>query len=233
MRVVFVGAGMLTVVTARSLLRGNHEVVVIERDRATIDQLAEELDCGFLHGDGNKPAVLREADPAGTDFLFCLTGNDQTNILAGLVGRSLGFRRVITKVDDEELEHICIELGLTETIIPDNTIAHHLADLVEGQDIGELALMIKGDARVFSFVARKDDAGPLAELDLPDETRLVCIYREGEFLLPNARSALEAGDEVVLISHRSGLGELMRRWGPKADNGADAGTATQTPNGIV
>ena len=130
--------------------------------------MSDTLDAGFLHGDGTKPAVLREIDPDGTDFLFCLTGNDQTNIIASLVGRSLGFARVVTKVDDEELEHICIELGLTDTIIPDLTIGRYLADIVEGQDIMELALMIKGDARIFSFVAGADDEGPISALGLPE-----------------------------------------------------------------
>jgi trk system potassium uptake protein TrkA len=36
---------------------------------------------------------------------------------------------------DKELDHICIELGLTETIIPVITIDRRLADIVEGQDI--------------------------------------------------------------------------------------------------
>lgn len=54
-------------------------------------------------------ALLREADPSRTDFLFCLTGNDQTNILASLAGRSLGYGRVVPKIDDPEFEHLCIE----------------------------------------------------------------------------------------------------------------------------
>jgi len=130
-------------------------VVIVEKDQTVIDTLSETIDCGFLHGDGTKPAVLREADPQETDFLFGLSGDNQTNIIASLVGRSLGFRRVVTKVDDEELEHICIELGLTDTIIPDLTIGRYLADIVEGQDIMELAL-------IYLFVPRCPLNGHLA-----------------------------------------------------------------------
>ncbi len=46
--------------------------------------------------------MLQETDPAHTDFLFCLTGNDQTNIIASLIGRSQGFKRVITGIEDPE-----------------------------------------------------------------------------------------------------------------------------------
>jgi trk system potassium uptake protein TrkA len=217
MRVVFLGAATLTVATARMLSEQGHEVVIIEQDQGTIDALAEELDCAFLVGDGTRPAVLRQADPNGTDFLFCLTGNDQTNIIGGLVGQSLGFPRVITKLEDEELEHICLELGLSETIVPDLAIAARLADIVEGQGIEELALMIKGDARVLSFVAGEAEVGRIADLGLPGGARVICVYRDGGLLLPEAETALRAGDEVVLITHRRHLPSLSGRWqGPRA-----------------
>ena len=86
MRVVFVGASSLAVVTAKLMRERGDEVVIIEHDKDHIDALPEELDCGFLHGDGSEPAILREADPNGTDVLFALTDNDQANILASLVG---------------------------------------------------------------------------------------------------------------------------------------------------
>jgi trk/ktr system potassium uptake protein len=128
MRVVFIGASSLAVVTAKLMRERGDEVVIIEHDKDHIDALTEELDCGFLHGDGSKPAILREADPNGTDVLFALTDNDQANILASLVGRSLGFKRVVTKIQDGELEHICKELGLEDIIVPSRTIGRFLAE---------------------------------------------------------------------------------------------------------
>ena len=158
MKAVFLGGGSLTLSTARVLLKRGHEIVLIERDKETIEAVSEELDCGFIHGDGSRPVILREADPPHTDVLYCLTNQDQTNIIASLVGRSLGFRRVVTKIDDPELEHICLELGLEDTIIPSRTIGIHLADLFEGRDRLAFSTMIRDEARVFSFVARADQA---------------------------------------------------------------------------
>jgi trk system potassium uptake protein TrkA len=221
MRAVFIGASALSVMTARFLLSRGHEVVVIERDKEVIDALSAELDCGFLHADGSKPAVLREADPEHTDVLFCLTGSDQANIISSLVGRSLGFGRVVTKINDPEFEHICIELGLEDTIIPARTVGRHLAEMFEGTNPLEISAMIKAEARVFSFVAREEDARPLAELDLPDKTRVICIYRDEKFLLPEDDDRLKPGDEVVLITHSRHLAALAERWAtPKQGSNA-------------
>lgn len=214
MRAVFVGAGSLSVSTTRYLLKRGHEVIIIERDREVIESLAPELDCGFLHGDGGRPAVLREADPPLTDFLFCLTDSDQANILASLVGRSLGFRQVVTKIEDPELEHICIELGLEDIIIPARTMGRHLVEKLEGTDPLEISARIKGDARMYSFVARAADEKPLRDLGLPEACRVVCLYRRSEFILPEADTVLRREDEVILIVHRKHLAELVERWAP-------------------
>ena len=212
MRAVFVGASTLSVMTAKILLKRKHEVVIIELDRERIDAFSEELDCGFLHGDGSKPAILREADPPQTDMLFCLTNNDQTNIIASLVGRSLGFERVVTRIEDREFEHICIELGLEDTIVPALTIGRYLGDMFEGRDVLELSSMIKHQARVFSFVVREAHAGPVRELPLPKESRIICLYRDEKFILPDEDFVLQADDEVLLITHRRNLDELTKEF---------------------
>ncbi|MDX1375927.1 MAG: TrkA family potassium uptake protein [Burkholderiales bacterium] len=212
MRAVFIGASALCVMTARFLLERGHEVVIIEKEKSAIDALSNELDCGFLHADGSKPAVLREADPEHTDVLYCLTNSDQANIISSLVGRSLGFGRVVTKIVDPEFEHICIELGLEDTIIPARTVGRYLAEMFEGTNPLEISALIKADARVFSFVARDEDAQPLDALELPDETRVICIYRNEKFLLPNDKVRVKAGDEVLLITHARHLPALAERW---------------------
>ena len=56
MRAVFIGAGELSCMTARQLLEKRYEVVVIEQDKERIDELGRDMDVGFIHGDGSKPA---------------------------------------------------------------------------------------------------------------------------------------------------------------------------------
>jgi len=216
MRAVFVGAGSIAVMTARSLLNRGHEVVIIERDKKRIASLAETLDCGVLNGDGTKPTILKEADPGNTDLLFCLTGDNQANILASLVGRSLGFKRVVTKIDDPELEHICIELGLEDTIIPARAIGRFLADKFEGRDPLELSTMIRDEARIYSFVLPEGFDGTLATLELPSNARVVCVYRQEKLIIPDNDTELASDDDIVVIIHQDTLPEMEKRWGPKA-----------------
>ena len=217
MRIAFVGAGEVTVMTAKALIKQKHEVIIIESNREKIEQLSEELDCSFLHGDGGKPAILLEAGPEQTDMLFCLSDNDQANLIASLVGRSLGFSRVVTSIEDPDFENICRELGLKETIVPARTTSRHLLNMVRGLDAVELSTVLKDEARFFTFIAEKQDAKTVAELELPEGSRVMCFYRNGKFNFANKETDLRQGDEVIVLTHSKNLPSLKERWSPKGE----------------
>ena len=216
MRTVFVGAGNVSIRTAKALIKKGHEVVIVETDKAKIDDLSEEMDCSFLHGDGSQPTILREVNPAQTDVLYCLTDSDQDNVLASLVGRSLGFKRVVTSIGDPQFEDICHELGLQDTIIPSRTISRYLEDMVEGTESVDLSAIIKDEARLFTFIAGKQDAIPVTELKLPAESRAVCYYRGDRFALADEETALQEDDEVVVLTHSKNMASLQERWLPES-----------------
>lgn len=212
MRIAMIGAGSVAVTTARYLIDRGHDVILIDNDRSRIEEVNDRLDCGFLHGDGSSPDLLREVGPESTDFLFCLSDSDQENIIASLVGRSLGFKHVIPKIENEAYEQVCVEVGLQHTILPDRTIARNLADMVEGQTMLELSTMIRGDVRFFSYFVREEDAGKLCEQSYPKRTRPICIYRNDDFIVPDDDTQMKEGDEVVLITERSAIEGLRKRW---------------------
>jgi trk system potassium uptake protein TrkA len=230
MRAVLIGTSDLTIHTAQLLVDRGHEVIIVESVRQRIDELADDLDCAFLHGDGSKPAMLREANPKQTDILFCLTNNDRTNIISSLVGRSLGFRRVITAIEDPEFEPICTELGLEDVIIPMRTIGRYLADVTRGIDILELSTVIKGEARCFGFILSDESLHHVSDLQLPNESRAICLYRNDEFMLVAADTRLRKGDEIVVLTSSKNLPALRHRWHPESLNVIEGNADNVTPS---
>lgn len=212
MRFVFAGATDYTEQTAELLIKRGHDVVIIDANRERIDELSETLDCSFLHGDGSAPHILSEADPEATDILFCLAESDKDNIIAGLVGRSLGFKRVVTSIEAPEYEKICVELGLEDVIVPPRTIGRYLADMARGIDVLELSSAIRGEVRLFKLIIPNDDEGNLDDLDLPSDSIAICVYRNDEFSIPKGKFKLKKDDEVVLLTHSRNIPDLRERW---------------------
>jgi trk system potassium uptake protein TrkA len=219
MRAVILGAGNLGAAVAAGLAERGQDVVVVEADKARIDALTESLDCAFIHGDGSRPSVLGETGPAETDVLLCLTGNDQVNIIATLVGRSLGFARVLTKIEDPEYEHLCVELSFTDVVIPDRQVARTLCDLVSGTLPEDYSTFFKGAARLFAFAARAEDEGDVEALALPADSRVICLYRDEALVIAKAGVAVRAGDHVVVIADEAAMPKLRERFGTEAQRG--------------
>jgi trk system potassium uptake protein TrkA len=218
MRIVFSGASPLTVTTAQALIKQGHEIIIIEVDKEKIEQLSDELDCSFLHGDAAKPATLSQVDPKKNDFLFCLTNSDQINIITSLLGRSMGFKRVVTSIEDTGLEQLCRELGLEDTIIPVRTMGRHLENMVRGLDNIELSTLLKENARFFTFTAGEQDAVAVSELELPKDAQVVFYYRENKFYFADNETKFHKGDEIVILTHSKNLPDLNKRWYPKQVN---------------
>jgi trk system potassium uptake protein TrkA len=224
MRTVFIGAGEVSIETAKALVKKGHEVIIIETDKAKIDELSEEMDCSFLQGDGSRPDILREVNPEQTDFLFCLTDSDQHNVIASLVGRSLSFKRVVTSIGDPQFEVICHELGLKDTIIPSRTISRYLGDMVGGTENVDLSAVIKDEARFFTLIAKEEDAIAAKDLKLPADAKVICYYRDGKFSHADEETTFRIGDEVVILTHSKNMLALEERWQqkPSQEESADA-----------
>jgi len=215
--VTFIGASPLAVKAARTLTERGHEVILIDTDHEKIETLSDTLDCGLITGDGSRPAVLQEVGPEQTDFLFCVSDRDESNVLAALVGRSLGFGRVVPKIEESDLEPLCTELGLDDTIVPDREIAQQLVDLVEGRETPALTTVVQSGLRFFGFdLPEGVRAG--ADLDLPDGARLIARTRGDQSVLADEQTSFEEGDRVVLIVEEEKVDSLRERFTRDGDD---------------
>ena len=114
------------------LLEADHEIVVIDKDADIIEAISDDYDCSFVHGDGSRPSVLQDVDPASTDVLFCLADDDNANVLAAVVAKSMEFKRIVVRIEDLELLPVCKQLGLEHVIVPDRHVAEGLHKFLEG-----------------------------------------------------------------------------------------------------
>ena len=137
MRYVLVGASPLAVALARQLLEDRQEVVIIEVDKHRIEELSDELDCGFFAGDATRPEVLEQVGPTEDDVLICLSDRDPSNLVAAACGRRLGFGRAIVKLDDRALEPICHALELDEVLVPPEAVARDMLLMLGREPAGE------------------------------------------------------------------------------------------------
>jgi len=212
-RIAFIGAGQFTVTAARSLIADGHEVVIVEEDLERLRELEEEdLDCGLMHGDGSRPAMLKEIGPDNTDFLFCMSSSDQDNILAALAGQRLDFGHVVVMIEHPDFGGLCAQLGLEDVLVPSQETANAVTDRVAGIRSADLAPLVEAGLRFFTFAARDSDLGRVGDLDLPEDVRLLALTWDGEAELADADAEIREGAQVYLLCPRKRVDELRERF---------------------
>lgn len=220
MRIVIAGATSLGATLAERLIEAGAEVVLVDKDAAALDEIADTLDCGMIHGDATLPSTLREAAGDEPDVLVALTHSDEDNILCAVVGRSVGFERVIPQIAAVELGAICEELELTDFIMPDATIATSLIAAIEDGSSPMNASPLCGDLTLIGYRIAGALAGArVGDLDLPEAASLIAISRDGEDAFARDVDETAEGDQLTLLVRRDEIRETIAALSEQDEEG--------------
>ncbi|SEO43370.1 trk system potassium uptake protein TrkA [Halorientalis persicus] len=213
MRFVIVGAGRVGLRTARVLQESGHEVVVVERDPASVDRARKE---GFdvIEGDGSTEEVLAKADLATADALGALSGDLNDNFIACMIAKHHGCRTVL-RIDEDYREDIYRKYAseVDEVIYPERLGAIAAKNALLGGSIRAVAdiarnlqmveLTVTADSPMHGYT--------LSELELPAKSRLLAFGKQDEvYGLPDADASLEAGDHLVVLADFGVLDDVRR-----------------------
>lgn len=89
MRIIIAGAGQIGVALAKYLREENHDIVLIDKDEEKLGHLSEQLDIQTICGSSSYPSILDKAGGQHADVFLAVTGNDETNIVACGIAKSV------------------------------------------------------------------------------------------------------------------------------------------------
>ena len=98
MNIVILGAGNVGKTIAEMLCQHEHVVTVIDKDPDVVRRVNEELDVRAILGSASQSSVLFQAGIISADVCLAVTGNDETNIVAASMAKSMGVRRAISRI---------------------------------------------------------------------------------------------------------------------------------------
>ena len=213
--VIIMGGGK-TAVRAALTAPDYMNVKIIEKDAARCEKLNELLennDTMVIHGDGRDLGLLEEEGVKNTQAFVALTGNAETNILACLTAKKLGVRKTVAMV--ENLDYVSMAESLDiGTIINKKTIAaSRIFQMMLEADVDNLRSLMLVDAEVAEFTASEGSRvtkKPVKELGMPFGVTIGGLVRNGQGMLVNGNSQIEAGDSVMVFCHEQKLNNVEK-----------------------
>ncbi|APX10544.1 potassium channel family protein [Tateyamaria omphalii] len=200
MHITVLGASRFGVALVRQLVDADHEVILIDIDRSRLDDLADGLDCAMVCGDGTLPSTLRDAYGDGSDALVALTNQDDVNILAAIVGRSVGYDRVIPQIVRAELMSVAEELSLDDVVTPHESLAASILSNLTDHSEMDTDMALHRDLRLANHtVPDRMDGSAIKDLDLPENARPIAHAGRDKETFADPDSTLSEGDHVLFV----------------------------------
>ncbi|MEM0907505.1 MAG: Trk system potassium transporter TrkA [Pseudomonadota bacterium] len=205
-RVVIAGAGNIGFYVAQELEKREPgtKVKIIEANRPRAISVADALHRAVvLNGSALDQDVLREADIEDADTMVALTNDDQANIIACVMARTLGCVRNLSLINNVSYPALANALGIDAYVNPRAvTISRVLRHVRRGR-IESVHSLQNGQAEVIEAEALETSplvGRPLRGLDLPTGTRIGAIYRRGEAIELSGDTQILAKDRVIMFA---------------------------------
>lgn len=217
MHVTILGASRFGVATVRQLIEAGHEVVLIDIDRDRLDELSDGLDCAMVCGDGTLPSTLRDAYGDGSDALVALTNHDDVNILAAVVGRSVGYERLVPQIVRPELLSVVEELDIGDVITPHESLARSIVSALADHSELDTDMALHRDLRLVNHVVPDAmDAKTVGDLDLPDGVRTIARANEDGERFADPDTTISKGDHLFFAAETGAIKRLNKLFGKKS-----------------
>ena len=120
--------------------------------------LASELPTGVLvlHGDGTDEDLLEDEGIENIDLFLSLTSDDEDNIMASLLAKRMGARRVLALINRRSYAELMHGTQIDIALSPAQTMLGELLAYVRQGDVQAVHSLRRGVAEALEIVARGD-----------------------------------------------------------------------------
>ena len=202
---VIVGGGRGGSYLAQDLLSQGYQVKVVDHRPDVVAKLRQEIDGEVICGDGCSPQTLEQIGAAKADLVAAVLHADEDNlVVCRLAKHHFHVRRVIARVNNPRNQWLYTKAWGVDVAISQ---VHLTSKVIEEEiGMGELVTLLKlnrGEAALVEMHLRETSpcrGKAIRELNLPTDTVIASVIRNGKLLVPRGDTRLETGDEILAIS---------------------------------
>ncbi|OQY27521.1 MAG: Trk system potassium transport protein TrkA [Candidatus Cloacimonetes bacterium 4572_55] len=222
MNTIIIGAGVVGFYITQLLSMEKHNVTVIDIDQEALRRIEETYDVQTLQGHGASTVILVEADIDEADLVVAVTSNDEINILACLIGKQLGAKRTIVRLENPAYHDVSDRflyrdlLGIDLVINPKNLAAMEIyqrirmpgAVAVESFAGGRVTMKQLHVTPSFKHIGQE-----LKDYRLPIKCVVAAVLREDQVIIPSGIDVLQADDMVFVVGEKDKMKKIETFFG--------------------
>jgi len=209
MKIIIAGAYAIGNYLASLLTRTNEDITIIDDNEEALDNINSDLDVLTMYASPVSIKAQREVGVSNADLFIAVTLNQEQNMTACCIAKSLGAKHTVAKVEEYEYakpknKDVLTRMGIDSIIYPELLAAQ---DIINGLkmswvrqrwDVHDGALVMLGiKLREGCLILDR----PLKELIGPSEPyHIVAIKRGNETIIPGGDDVLQLYDLAYFMT---------------------------------
>ena len=214
--IVLAGGSSTAFHLAKQLEQGNYKVRILEENYERALYLAEHLPkTTIINHNALEIGFLRSEKVDQADMLISCTKQDETNLLAALLGREAGCPDVLMLLSNQTNLPLLNKLGIGHAVSPTIAASNRILSRVFTGSVNTLVSLYDNQAEVIEMTISMNskvvgiplsDLGPL----MPKNFLIATIQNRGRIFVANGQRILSPGDTVIFITSPEHVQELEK-----------------------
>ena len=187
-----------------SELQNDVNVKLVDYNADKAFRLAEFLDKTLIiNEDGRDTEAMLEEDIAGMDAFVAVTGRSETNILAAMLAKRMGVKKVIAEVENINYISLAESIGVDTIINKKFITASNIFRFTMATDVQTVKCLTGSQSEVMEFIVKPNSPatkGTIKEIGLPEDAIIGGVVRGDRVFIAVDDTRINAYDRVVVFS---------------------------------
>jgi trk system potassium uptake protein TrkA len=210
---IIIMGGSRIALRACQYLPSNIRIRLIEIDKEKSHRIADAVPGNVLviNGDGRDLDLLLQEGIKDSQAFIALTENESTNILACLAAKRYGVVKTVAKIENLDYIPLAENMDIGSVINKKLIAASHIYQFLLDADVSNIKSMAFASADVAELIARPNSRitrKAVKDLHLPKDMTLGGLIRDGEPMMINGNTQIQAFDNVVVFCLDTALRKL-------------------------
>lgn len=230
MKIIIAGAGDVGFHLAKLLSYESQDTFIIDFDGDKLDYINNHLDVITKKGDATSIKLLKEIGIKNADLLIAVTESQNTNFTISVIGKSLGAKKTIARIDNPEFLSECevdfTKFGVDFMISPQELAANEIKMLLNQSSFNDT---VEFESGVFNVMGTSlTYKSPLVDLTVKEARQkfanidyiTIAIKRDNvaQTIIPRGDTTYQLHDQVYFSVPNYSMKDLYPIIGKKQFN---------------
>lgn len=224
MKIIIAGAGDVGSHLAKLLSSESHDIYIIDENEERLSAVSSQTDVFTITGDAKSVELMDRKLISSSDLLIAVTSSEETNMLICILGKRLGAKHTIARINDENIvkenkEHFYIDLGIDTLISPTHLATLEIDRLINQAAFTDDIEFENGKLTVFGISLSKNSVlndksvRESAELNPNLSFKPLALHRDDFTLMVDRDTVFRENDIVYFISQKESIEVIIKLCG--------------------